>query len=270
MAERHVSIPKPFSTGDITEWFQRFEICCKANGWNDETKAVKLPTLLEGEALAIWLELNEEEQGDYKTAKKLLCKRIMPMEFISLEDFHKRTYRQGESLSVFLHDLKKYLSAAMPNLEASARNQLLLHQLLVGLPSSISKQLRATGDTTNVDRVLERARLLIMMEDQPGRAAVVSEPSNEVVLMKEQLTELTEQVALLTTSRECQQPVVRCFYCNQPGHTQRQCQAYRSQFRQQPRHCYNCGKVGHLERDCRQRQGNFKGAPAQATGRPNY
>ena len=45
----------------------------------------------------------------------------------------------------------------MPNLEASAWNQLLLHQLLAGLPSSISKQLHATGDTTNVDRVLERA-----------------------------------------------------------------------------------------------------------------
>ena len=40
-------------------------------------KAVKMPTLLEGEALAVWLELNEEEQGDYKTVKKLLC--IMPM-----------------------------------------------------------------------------------------------------------------------------------------------------------------------------------------------
>ena len=48
MAERYVSIPKPFFTGDITEWFQRFEICCKANGWSNETKAVKLPTLLEG------------------------------------------------------------------------------------------------------------------------------------------------------------------------------------------------------------------------------
>ena len=63
MAERHVSIPKPFSTGDITEWFQRFEICCRANGWNNEAKAVKLPTLLEGEAIAVWLELSEEEQA---------------------------------------------------------------------------------------------------------------------------------------------------------------------------------------------------------------
>ena len=48
MAERHVSIPKPFSTGIIMEWFQRFEICCKANGWNDEVKAVKLPTCWRG------------------------------------------------------------------------------------------------------------------------------------------------------------------------------------------------------------------------------
>lgn len=270
MAERHVSIPKPFSTGDITEWFQRFEICCRANSWNDEAKAVKLPTVLEGEALAVWLELSEEEQGDYKTAKKLLCKKIMPMEFISLDEFHKRAFREGESLSVFFHDLKKLLSAAMPNLEASARNQLLLHQLLAGLPSSISKQLRATGDTTNLDGVLERARLLIMIEDHPEQAAVVSQPSTEVLLMKEQLAELTEQVALLTTSRERQQPAVRCFYCNQPGHIQRQCQAFRSHIRQRSCRCYNCGKVGHLERDCRQRQGNFKGTSVQATRRPNY
>lgn len=72
MAERHISIPKPFAAGDIGEWFQRFEICCKANSWNDATKAVKLPTLLEGEALAVWLELSEGEQEEYKTAKKLL------------------------------------------------------------------------------------------------------------------------------------------------------------------------------------------------------
>ena len=91
---------------------------------------------------------------------------------------------------MFLHDLKKLLSAAMPNLEALARNQLLLHQLLAGLPSSISKQLRATSDTTDLDRVLERAWLLFMMEDHPGRAAVVSEPSNEVLLLKEQLADL--------------------------------------------------------------------------------
>ena len=44
------------------EWLQRFELCSAANGWKEETKAVKLPTLLEGDALAVWLDLNEDEK----------------------------------------------------------------------------------------------------------------------------------------------------------------------------------------------------------------
>ena len=47
------------------EWFQKYEIYCDANDWNDKTKAKKLPTLLEGEVLAILLELTREG--------KLLC-----------------------------------------------------------------------------------------------------------------------------------------------------------------------------------------------------
>ena len=60
---RHISIPRSFSDGNAREWFQPFEICCQANGRSDEMKALKLPTLLEGEALAVWLELSQEEQS---------------------------------------------------------------------------------------------------------------------------------------------------------------------------------------------------------------
>ena len=70
MAERHISVPKLFASRDVNEWFKRYEICCKANGWNDATKALKLPTLLEGEALTVWLELSEKQQQSYATAKK--------------------------------------------------------------------------------------------------------------------------------------------------------------------------------------------------------
>ena len=58
MAARQVSVPKPFCDGDAREWFQRFEICATANQWNAATQALKLITLLEGEVLAIWLELS--------------------------------------------------------------------------------------------------------------------------------------------------------------------------------------------------------------------
>ena len=90
MAERHISLAKPFSSGDVKDWFQCFEICTRANGWEAATKAKKLPTLLEREALAIWLELTSEQQEDYAVAKKAMEEAMMPMTFVSLDDFHHR------------------------------------------------------------------------------------------------------------------------------------------------------------------------------------
>ena len=59
MAYLHISLPQAFAHGDPKECFKRFEICCRANAWDDDAKAAKLPTLLAGEALTVWLELEE-------------------------------------------------------------------------------------------------------------------------------------------------------------------------------------------------------------------
>ena len=91
MVEQHVSLPRPFSSGDVKDWFQQFDICKWPNGWDAETKAKKLPTFLEGEALAVWLELTSEQQ-DYDETKKLIDKAIEPMNFVSLDDFHWRRF----------------------------------------------------------------------------------------------------------------------------------------------------------------------------------
>ena len=119
-ANKHISLPKAFASGDVTEWFKRFEICCRANKWNGDTKALKLPTLLEGEALAVWLELSEAVQGNYGQMKKKIVEKMAPQSFISLDDFHKRRLHPGEPISVYVHELKKLLSQAMPELDATA------------------------------------------------------------------------------------------------------------------------------------------------------
>ena len=63
MATTHVSIPKPFSSGDAREWFLKFKICAEANGWDGNKKAKKLPTLFEGEALLVaWMVLTEDKK----------------------------------------------------------------------------------------------------------------------------------------------------------------------------------------------------------------
>ena len=58
----------------------------------------KLPTLLEGETLAIWMELSEDEQKDFDDAKKKIVERIVPEVFVTLDEFHKCRLLPGESL----------------------------------------------------------------------------------------------------------------------------------------------------------------------------
>ena len=77
MAYRHISLPQPFVHGDPEEWFKRFEICCRADAWNDDAKAANLPTLLEGEALAVWLELEKAEQGNYQEVTLVPTRRLV-------------------------------------------------------------------------------------------------------------------------------------------------------------------------------------------------
>lgn len=95
-ANSHISLPKPFVSGDVSEWFTHFEICCAVNEWDDATKAQKLPTLLEGKALTIWLELSEADQKDYKQAKMKITGKMAPRAFVSLGDFYKCRLHPGE------------------------------------------------------------------------------------------------------------------------------------------------------------------------------
>ena len=204
-AGRHVSLPSTFATGDAVQWFRRFEICSKANDWNEATQALKMPTLLEGEALAIWMELEEDDQKDYKRAKEKIIGKMMPMAFTTLDDFHRRQLRPGEPLPLFVHGLKTLLKRAMPDIDAIARSQLVLHQFLVGLPVKVSRQLRASGETNDLDKTIERARLLMAIDDQEqddATAAAVSAQRDEVEKLKEKIAELTQQVSAVSQVHE--------------------------------------------------------------------
>ena len=99
MSAQHVSITKPFKEGDAREWFRRFEICCHANKWNDAKKTLKLPMLLEGEPLSIWLETKEEEQAEFGTMKEKIITKMAPIAFSLLQEFPNCKLLPGEAVS---------------------------------------------------------------------------------------------------------------------------------------------------------------------------
>ena len=66
----------------------RFDICSDANGCDEKVRAVMLPTLLEGEALATWLDLNGDERKKYGVVKEKFTETMVSTTFTTLELFH--------------------------------------------------------------------------------------------------------------------------------------------------------------------------------------
>ena len=88
---------------------------------------------------------------------------------------------------MYVHQLKQLLNQAMPDISAAAKEQLLLHQFLSGLPQEVSKQLRATGATTTLTDAVERAKLLMTIEYHSEAAAITTkQPSNSEFLQLQQ------------------------------------------------------------------------------------
>ena len=133
----------------------------------------------------------------------------------------------------------------MPGISAETSEQLLLHQFLTGLPREVSKQLCATGATTTLKTAVERAKIIMAVEQHTPVAAAQSPPSNEFHQLKQQISELTAQGAALSTqqSRLKTTPLVapctkRCFLCNRVGHLQNNCPTC-----QDPRFCFTCSRA---------------------------
>ena len=186
----------------------------------------------------------------------------MPSEFISLEEFHSRTMWPGEAVALYLYDLKRLLQQAMPELSENARQPLLLHQFLSGLPDAISRQLRASGDTKDLNTVVQWAKTLMTVMEQGQAAALTTAltPPSEVDRLITQITQLTEKVAALMVKQSSNK---RCFYCNQLGHTQCSCPTCFMNQR-----CYRCNRPGHYARDCW--QGNDQGMSARDRRHPSH
>ena len=73
-----IALPEVLCGEDAKLWFKRFEVCAGANGWNDERKLCRVPTLLQGRAWAVYDSLTDGETDTYEHLKEALLQQLCP------------------------------------------------------------------------------------------------------------------------------------------------------------------------------------------------
>ena len=166
---RQLCLPEAFADGDIAIWIRRFDICAAANRWGDDDKLLRLPTLLQGRAFAVYERLAADQKDTYARLTNSLERAFEPhteeRKRLATRQFAARSLQPGEDLEVFLRDLELLLDRAQPGLPRGLREQQLVDRFIAGLPESLGDQLYVLAPQ-GLNGTVSKARELVLLQQR--------------------------------------------------------------------------------------------------------
>ena len=146
----------------------------------------------------------------FKDVKRLLIEKLRPSGFVAFAEFQARKLRPGETALLYVHELKRLLEDAMPNLDADSQDRILFQQLLAGLPDDCSRaEIKTTADAVS------RVRLLMTVSHQASVPTVASVNAGKdsqtaaIDTLQGHVMHLTEQMSSLV-DRQLARRFKRC------------------------------------------------------------
>jgi len=227
----------------VVEWVEKAELVCRLSG----VKRIEcvVPMRLSGGAYAVYQQLSEEKKSDFTCIKTVLYTAFALDAVTAWKQFVARRLRPGETVDVFLAELRK-----LSVLVGGMTDRSLMCAFIAGLPEHAEDLLRATFqlDDMDISQVLARAR----------------------AILKKCPTDM-EQVAVAAQPSRCQtkedDAPTKCYVCNGPNHFARDCLLRRDTSKKEdakprrPVSCYRCKRQGHIARNC---PGNEQGDETSA------
>ena len=229
-------IMRPFDgSGSIVEWMEKFDLLVKLRDLKGAETI--LPMFLEGTALSVYSELSETQKQNLQSIKDSLMNAFSVNPFRAYEQFAKRVWRD-EPVDVYMAELRK-----LARLAGISSDKLLLRAFVTGLPSVVSRELRATSgiESMALSTLVERARALMSELVEHPCAAAALRPT-----VSGARKGAVERPFIVKDER-------KCFGCGGP-HLVRNCPKKDVIVKEVK--CWTCGGVGHLSRVCPSGQGN--------------
>ena len=154
--------------GDVSIWLKQAHLAKSLLKLKD--LAVVIPLFLDGPAFAVYDQLKEEEKRDADKIELALRTAFACDKFLAYDEFRNRQWKNGESVDVYLTDLKRL--AHLANIDGE-NEEIIKLSFVMELPNKVSAQLRATpkNDTLDLTAILQisRALTLIYLRGSPQR-----------------------------------------------------------------------------------------------------
>ena len=223
-------IPEFDGSGDVVDWLAKVEMVCNLQT-PPAAELIVIPLRLKGGASAVYQQLSVEERKDVTTVKTVLKRAFAADKFMAYEKFVDRKLRLGESVDVYLAELKQ-LSTLFGGLSEEG----LACALMAGLPDAVKQIMRAGArmEALSLTEIVARVRAILCEEQavqcasaflgQTTRLQSVSameglKPSGRVVSNRSQ----NNRTNASSNSRGRGRQNIQCYRCSGWGHIAAEC-----------------------------------------------
>lgn len=251
MAGKRISseMLKTFSgEGDVVAWLSKVKLVAKLQDIADVASLI--PLYLDGDALALYLEMREEDRLSADAIEEKLKEAFTEGSFVAYGKLSRMVWT-GESVDVFANNIRRL--AGLAGFNGGGLRQMVKMAFINGFPDHISIALQQLPgvNTMEVAELITQARVLARQKEREQGSVAVAQRSK----LQQEIVKDEEPRGLWQRPRFAG----RCYRCQGP-HMARECREPKPEVT-----CYRCGKVGHISRFCPQGNGQGEATAPVAT-----
>ena len=225
----------------MVAWLKKVRLVARLQMVDDV--ASLLPLYLEGDALALYMEMPEKDQQDISKIEARLKEAFTDGAFSAYRKLTLVKW-EGERVDVYANRIRQLVGLA--GFEGVGLDRLARLAFVMGFPDYISVELQQAPnvETLTMADLMSRARVLTTRDENRDVAAAVRTD-----------TSASQQAGSTTKYSQVPRKGPVCYTCGGPNHFSRDCQSQRNSGPMKTRahgkiRCYRCNGLGHVSRSC--------------------